>query len=85
MSELKAKPKAPRGRKKKCLDPDKAFEWFDELAFDQAKKKHQEWEEAYLTCKAVTCTDSENLEDYESNLRGKYPESIIKLTSNLWH
>ena len=74
MSELQAKPKVKRGRPKKYLNPEKAFEWFDELAFEEAKKKHQEWEEAYLTCKAITGTDFENLEDYESNLRGKYPE-----------
>ena len=74
MSELQAKPKVKRGRPKKYLNPEKAFEWFDELAFEEAKKKHQEWEEAYLTCKAITGTDFENLQDYETNLRGKYPE-----------
>ena len=72
--ELKAKPKARRGRPTKNLNPEKAFVWLDESALDEAKKKHQEWEEAYLTCKAITGTDFETLKDFEKELRGKYPE-----------
>lgn len=74
MSELKAKPKVKRGRPKKYLNPEKAFEWFDESAYIQAEKDYQEREEAYLTCKAITGTEFEKFEDFENELRGKYPE-----------
>ena len=74
MSELKAKPKAPRGRKKKYLDPEKAFTWFDESAYIDAKKDFQEWEEVFERCKAITGTEFEKFEDFENELRSRYPE-----------
>ena len=51
--ELKAKPKAPKGRPKKFLNPEKAFVWFDELAYVEAKKKQQEWAEVFEDCTAI--------------------------------
>ncbi|MGC6438784.1 MAG: hypothetical protein ACON4B_07400 [Flavobacteriaceae bacterium] len=78
MDKLKAKPKAPKGRPKKYLNPEKAFEWFDEFAFEEAKKKHQQWEEEYKNCVDVTGTEYECLEDFEKELRSKYPE-LLKL------
>ena len=72
--ELKAKPKAPKGRPKKFLNPEKAFEWFDELAHLEAKKKHQDWAEVFEDCKRITGTEFESLNDFEKDLRSKYPE-----------
>jgi hypothetical protein len=79
--ELKAKPKAKKGRPAKYLNPEKAFEWFDESAFEEAKKKRQEWEDAYINLKAITGTEFETLNDFEQDLRKKYPE-LSKLDIN---
>ena len=74
MSELQAKPKVKRGRPKKYLNPEKAFEWFDESAYIQAEKDFQEWEELFEKCKTITGTEFEKFEDFENELRAKYPE-----------
>ena len=72
--ELKAKPKAPKGRPKKYLNPEKAFEWFDELAHAEAVQQVKLWQEQYEDTKRITGSDFETLEAFEQDLRGKYPE-----------
>ena len=74
MSELKAKPKARRGRPIKNLNPDKAFEWFDELEFQRALQDRKLWDEEYERCKTITGTTFETLEEFENDLRLKHPE-----------
>lgn len=72
--ELKAKPKRKQGRPKKNLDPDKAFTWFDESAWLEAKKQFELWEEAYTKLKGITGGDWETIEQYEKDLRSEYPD-----------
>lgn len=71
---LEAKPKAKKGRPKKYLNPDKAFEWFDEDAWKEANAIFKEWEEEYEKCKLISGTDHETLQDYELELREEYPQ-----------
>lgn len=72
--ELQAKPKAKRGRPIKNLNPDKAFEWFDELEYQRALQDRKLWDEEYERCKVVTGTDFETLQEFEEDLRAKHPE-----------
>lgn len=72
--ELKAKPKARRGRPVKNLNPEKAFEWFDEVEYQRALQDRKLWDEEYERCKTITGTTFETLEEFENNLRLKHPE-----------
>jgi len=74
MDNLIAKPKAKKGRPLKNLNPSKAFEWFDETEYARAKQDHKVWEEVYSEVKVVTKTDFETIDEFEANLRSKYPE-----------
>lgn len=70
---LKAAPKKKQGRPQKYLNPEKAFEWLDEDAWNEAKAKHKEWEEQYASTKIITRTDFETIEEYEQDLRDTFP------------
>ena len=72
--ELKAKPKAKRGRPSKNLNPEKAFEWFDEVDYQRALQDRKLYDEQFESCKTITRTDFEKLEDFEEDLRSKHPE-----------
>jgi len=72
--ELQAKPKAPKGRPKKYLNPEKAFEWYDELAHAEALQKMKEWEQQYEETKTITGTNFETIKEFETQLRSNYPE-----------
>ena len=72
--ELKAKPKAKRGRPSKNLNPEKAFEWFDELDYQRAVQDLKNWEDKFEECKLITRTSFENLNDFEDDLRSRHPE-----------
>lgn len=72
--KLEAKPKAPKGRPKKYLNPEKAFTYFDEDAWKEAIAIYKEWEEEYENCKAITGTEHETLEDFELELRDGFPQ-----------
>jgi len=72
--ELKAKPKAKRGRPSKNLNPEKAFEWFDEVDYQRALQDRKLYDEELESCKSITRTDFEKLEDFEEDLRSKHPE-----------
>ena len=79
--ELKAKPKAKKGRPAKYLNPEKAFEWFDESAHLEAIKQLELWQEQYKETKLITQTEFETLNDFEQDLRKKFPE-LSKLDIN---
>ena len=72
--ELKAKPKAKRGRPSKNLNPEKAFEWFDELDYQRAVQDLKNWEDKFEECKLITGTSFENLKGFEEDLRSRHPE-----------
>ncbi|MDB2345990.1 hypothetical protein N9V61_04135 [Flavobacteriaceae bacterium] len=72
--ELKAQPKAKRGRPSKNLNPDKAFVWFDEFDYQRALQDRKLWETKFEECKQITGTDFENIIDFENELRSKHPE-----------
>ena len=74
MDNLIAKPKAKKGRPLKNLNPNKAFEWFDETEYARAVQDHKVWEELFDQVKVVTKTEYETLVDFEKDLRAKYPE-----------
>lgn len=74
MDNLIAKPKAKKGRPLKNLNPNKAFEWFDETEYARAVQDHKVWEELFDEVKVVTKTEYETLVDFEKDLRSKYPE-----------
>ena len=74
MDNLIAKPKAKKGRPLKNLNPNKAFEWFDETEYARAVQDHKVWEELFDEVKVVTKTEYETLVDFEKDLRAKYPE-----------
>ena len=72
--ELKAKPKAKRGRPVKNLNPEKAFEWFDELDYQRAVQDRKLWDEEYKRCQVITDTDFKTIQEFEADLRAKHPE-----------
>ena len=74
MDNLIAKPKAKKGRPLKNLNPNKAFEWFDETEYARAVQDHKVWEELFDEVKVVTKTEYETLVDFEKDLRAKYAE-----------
>ena len=55
------KDKRKKGRPAKYLNPEKAFTWFDENAYMEAKKELKKWEEEYSECKAVTNSKFKNI------------------------
>ena len=74
MDNLIAKPKAKKGRPLKNLNPNKAFEWFDETEYARAVQDHKVWEELFEEVKIITDTEHETLAEFEKDLRAKYPE-----------
>lgn len=74
MSKLKAKPKKRVGRPAEYLNPEKAFEYFDEQAWQEAKSIYDQWEEEYNNCKIITGKEHETIKQYEDELRSQYPQ-----------
>ena len=72
--ELVAKPKLKRGRPQKHLNPDRAFDWFDELEYNRALQDRKDYLQELEDCKVISGTDFDNIKDFESDLRSKYPD-----------
>ena len=73
MEELKAKPKRKQGRPKKYLNPEKAYEWFDEEAYNEALKLAAEWDKKFQQTKIITQSEFETLDEFEQDLRDDFP------------
>ena len=71
---MEVKEKRLKGRPKKYFSTDKVYEWIDETEFTRAKQQFNVWQEAYTTCKVLTGSEFETLEDYEKDLRNRHPE-----------
>jgi len=74
MEDLIAKPKRAKGRPRKNFDTTKTFEWFDEADYQRALQDRKMWDEAFESVKILTDTEFENLQDFEADLRTKYPD-----------
>lgn len=72
--ELKAAPKKKQGRPAKYLNPEKAFEWFDEDAWNEAKRKYSQWEEQYKQTKIITGSNAKTLDEFDKELRAEKPD-----------
>ena len=71
---MEVKEKKSIGRPRKYMDTKKVYSWFDESEYSKAKTQYKKWEEAYTTCKTLTGSEYETLEEYEAELRSKHPE-----------
>lgn len=71
---MEVKEKRLKGRPKKYFDTNKVYEWLDESTWERAKQDYKKWEDAYETCKILTGSNYETLEEYETELRSKYPD-----------
>ncbi len=71
---MEVKEKKSIGRPRKYMDTKKVYSWFDESEYQKAKTQYKKWEEAYETCKTLTGSEYETLEEYEAELRTKHPE-----------
>ena len=74
MEDLIAKPKRAKGRPRKNFDVTKTYEWTDESAYKRALQDFKLWEEEYNRVKVITGTEFETIEEFEADLRSKYPE-----------
>ena len=74
MEDLIAKPKRAKGRPRKNFDVTKTYEWTDESAYKRALQDFKLWEEEYNRVKVITVTEFETIEEFEADLRSKYPE-----------
>jgi len=72
--DLIAKPKRAKGRPKKIFNPEKTYEWFDESEYKRALQDFKLWEEEYNRVKVITGTEFETIEEFEADLRTKYPD-----------
>lgn len=72
--DLIAKPKRAKGRPKKIFNPEKTYEWFDESEYKRALQDFKLWEDEYNRVKVITGTEFETIEEFEADLRAKYPE-----------
>ena len=72
--DLIAKPKRAKGRPKTIFNPDKTYEWFDESEYKRALQDFKLWEEEYNRVKVITDTEFETIEEFEADLRSKYPD-----------
>lgn len=72
--ELVAKPKLKRGRPQKHLNPEKAFDWFDEFEYNRALQDRKSYLQELDNCKIITGSDFDNLKDFEDDLRFKHPD-----------
>lgn len=74
MDTLTAKPKKKVGRPAKYLNPNKAYEWFDESAHLEAVKQNEKWQEQYKQTKIITGSDAKTLEEFDKDLRAEKPD-----------
>ena len=74
MEDLIAKPKRSKGRPRKNFDTTRQFEWLDESEYKRALKDFKLWEQEYERVKVITGTEFETIEEFETDLRGKYPD-----------
>ena len=74
MEDLIAKPKRAKGRPRKKFDTTKTFEWLDESAYSRALQDFKIWNDEYERVKVITGTEFETIEEFEQDLRSKYPE-----------
>ena len=74
MEDLIAKPKRSKGRPRKNFDVTKTYEWLDESEYKRALQDFKLWEQEYERVKVITGTEFETIEDFETDLRGKYPD-----------
>ena len=74
MEDLIAKPKRSKGRPRKNFDTTRQFEWFDESEYKRALQDFKLWEEEYNRVKVITGTEFETIEEFEADLRTKYPD-----------
>ncbi len=74
MEQLLAKPKKQVGRPAKYLNPNKAYEWFDEFAYLEAVKQKQKWVEKYEETKTTTGTEYKTLQEFNKALRDELPD-----------
>ena len=74
MEDLIAKPKRSKGKPRKNFDTTRQFEWLDESEYKRALQDFKLWEQEYERVKVITGTEFETIEDFETDLRGKYPD-----------
>jgi len=74
MEDLKAVPKRSKGRPRKNFDTTRQFEWLDESAYKRALQDFKLWEQEYERVKVITDTEFETIEEFEADLRTKYPD-----------
>ena len=55
-------------------DPEKTYEWLDESEYKRALQDFKLWEQEYERVKVITGTEFETIEEFETDLRGKYPD-----------
>ena len=72
--DLIAKPKRAKGRPKKIFNPEKTYEWLDESEYKRALQDFKLWEDEYNRVKVITGTEFETIEEFEADLRTKYPD-----------
>lgn len=72
--DLIAKPKRAKGRPKKIFNPEKTYEWFDESEYKRVLQDFKLWEDEYNRVKVITGTEFETIEEFEADLRTKYPD-----------
>ena len=72
--DLIAKPKRAKGRPKTKFDTAKTYEWFDVSEYKRALQDIKLWEEEYNRVKVITGTEFETIEEFEADLRTKYPD-----------
>ena len=75
MEDLIAKPKRSKGRPRKNFDTTRQFEWLDESEYKRALQDFKLWEQEYERVKVITDTEFETIEEFEQDLRSKYPDS----------
>ena len=71
---MDVKDKKSVGRPKKYFDTKRVYEWVDENEWARAKQQHKVWKAAKQTCKTLTGSDYETLDEFDSNLRTKHPD-----------
>ena len=72
--DLIAKPKRAKGRPKTKFDTTKTYEWLDESEYKRALQDFKLWEQEYERVKVITDTEFETIEEFEADLRSKYPD-----------
>lgn len=74
MDQLLAKPKKQVGRPAKYLNPNKAYEWFDEFAHLEAIKQNEKWDKQYEETKIITGSKCKTLQEFNKTLREELPD-----------